>query len=97
MFFLIMNDRKNISYNMQYQNLYKNQQTFITAYDIYNTIGNIIYGDEYDLIKFKTKKFDTFKSPLGISLFKKIDQKSRNPYIYKNMIKNVCKLNKKQI
>ena len=90
MFFLFINDRKNISYNKQYKNLYNNQQTFITAYDIFNTIGNIIYGDEYNLIKNKTKVFDTLKSPLGISLFKEIDQKTRSPKNYKNMVKYVC-------
>ena len=34
MFFIIVNDRKNIDYNQQYFNIQKNQQAFITAYDI---------------------------------------------------------------
>ena len=38
MLFIIVNDRKNIDYNQQYFNIHKNQQAFITAYDIYNTI-----------------------------------------------------------
>ena len=46
MLYLIINDRKNITYNEQYIYLYENQQTFITAYDIYNTIGHLIYGDK---------------------------------------------------
>ena len=39
MLYLLINDRKNISYNEQYFNLYENQQAFITAFDIYNTIN----------------------------------------------------------
>ena len=94
MLYMIINDRKNISYEEQYNNIYKNQQTFITSYDIYNTIGNLIFGDKYNNIKNKTKKHDTPKSPYGKSLFEKINQKSRNPKLYKNvgpMTKNVCK------
>ena len=60
-FFLIINDRKNISYEEQYKYLNKNQQTFITAFDIYNTIENIIYGDEYFYIVNKTLEKDTSK------------------------------------
>ena len=45
MLFIIINDRKNIDYNQQYFYIQENQQTFITAYDIYNTLCNIIYGD----------------------------------------------------
>ena len=44
-FFIIINDRKNLTYEEQYKFIQENQQTFITAFDIYNTIGNIIYGD----------------------------------------------------
>ena len=94
MLYMIINDRKNISYEEQYKNIYENQQTFITSYDIYNTIGNLIFGDKYNNIKNKTKKHDTPKSPYGKSLFEKINQKSRNPKLYKNvgpMTKKVCK------
>ena len=34
MLYMIINDRKNISYEEQYKYIYINQQTFITAYDI---------------------------------------------------------------
>ena len=47
MLYMIINDRKNIDYNQQYFNIHENQQTFKTAYDIYNTISNIAYGDNY--------------------------------------------------
>ena len=34
MLYLLVNDRKNVTYEMQYKYLNQNQQTFITAYDI---------------------------------------------------------------
>jgi len=83
MLYIIVNDRKNISYNEQYMYLNENQQTFITGYDIYNTFINIIYGDKYD------SKIAP-KSHNGISLLNKIDQKSRSPYNYSSMSKFAC-------
>ena len=97
MLYMIVNDRKNISYEKQYKNIYKNQQTFITSYDIYNTIGNLIFGDKYNKIKNKSKNHDTPKSPYGKSLFEEINQKNRNPKLYKYagpMSKNICIKNK---
>ena len=66
MLYIICNDRKNIPYNIQYLNMNKNQQIIITGYDIYNTIGNLIYGDKYYLIKNKTEDEDSPKSKLII-------------------------------
>ena len=63
----------------------KNQQTFISSYDIYNTIGNLIFGDEYKNIKNKTEDKDTTKSPYGKSLFYDIVQKIRTPKFYNNI------------
>ena len=91
MLYMIINDRRNINYNKQYGYLYENQQSFITAYDIYNTLGNIIYGDNYVYIKNKTNNIDTPKSSKGISLFNKIDSKIRAPNKYYRMINSVCK------
>jgi hypothetical protein len=91
MLYIISNDRKNISYNIQYQNINKNQQTIITGYDIYNTIGNLIYGDKYYLIKNKTEEKDSPKSKLGQSLFNEINSKIRSPKNYKNMSISICK------
>ena len=86
-----MNDRKNISYKEQYENIYENQQAFITAYDIYNTIANIIYGDKYYLIEnMKDNKNNSPKTKHGISLFMKIDNMSRNPSKYKGINRNIC-------
>ena len=90
MFYLIINDRKNISYEEQYMNIYKNQQTFITGYDIYNTIGNLVFGDKYYLIQNKSEKFETPKTKLGISLFNEINSKDRSPKNYFNMTDTVC-------
>ena len=94
MLYMIINDRKNISYEEQYKNIYENQQTFISSYDIYNTIGNLIFGDEYINIKNKTEKNDTTKSQYGKSLFDKINQKIRTPKFYTNigdMADFICK------
>jgi len=82
MLYIICNDRKNISYNKQYQYIYKNQQILVTAYDVYNTIGNLLYGDNYEYIKNKTDLQDTPKSKYGISLFKEIKSKDRKPNKY---------------
>ena len=82
MLFTIVNDRKNISYNEQYMYINENQQTFITANDIYNTFINIIYGDNYE-------SKSTPKSHNGKSLFKRIEQKSRSPKNYNSMVKSV--------
>ena len=82
MLYIIVNDRKNISYNEQYKYINENQQTFITGYDIYNTFINIIYGDKY-----KSKGPNSHKRN---SLFNKINQKSRKPSKYHHMSKRAC-------
>ena len=90
MLYLLINDRKNISYNQQYLYIHKNQQTFITAYDIYNTINHLLYGDQYISIKNKTDSIDTPKSPFGQSLFYYIDQKQRSSRNYEYMDNSAC-------
>ena len=94
MMFIIVNDRNNVSYEEQYKNIHENQQMFITAYDIYNTIAHLIYGDKYYSIKNMTNKINdtnhTPKSKLGISLFMEINNKSRYPSKYIDMEKNIC-------
>ena len=82
MLYILVNDRKNLTYEQQYKYIHENQQTFITGFDIYNTFGNIIFGDDYKSIKNKTLENDTVKSEFGISLFDKINQKKRYPKIY---------------
>ena len=66
--------------------LLKNQQTLITADDIYNTIGNLLYGDNYEYIQNKTDLKDTPKSQYGISLLKEIKSKDRKPSNYNDNI-----------
>ena len=90
MLFMIINDNKKKDYNQQYFNIHENQQTFITGFDIYNTIANIIYGDDYEKIPYKKKSHDTPKSKKGKSLFEKINQKERNPRNYTFMRTDIC-------
>ena len=90
MLFIIINDRKNIGYNQQYINIHKNQQSFITGFDIYNTICNLIYGDNYINIPNKDDYHDTPRSPIGKSLFEEINQKKRHPRNYFGMDKGFC-------
>ena len=85
MFYLIVNDRNNISYESQYHYLHKNQQTFITGFDIFNTIIHFIYGDKYG-----TNETEDIISPSGESLFNKINQNERSPKRYTSMINDVC-------
>ena len=90
MLYIICNDRKNISYYEQYQYIYKNQQIFITGYDIYNTIGHLVFGDKYKYIRNKTDKIDTPKSMFGQSLFNEINPKERHPKKYLEMSLKTC-------
>ena len=80
---LIINDRKNITYEEQYKYIYENQQSFIISFDIYNTLGNLLYGNKYYTIENNTQTRITCKSPFGKSLFDKINSKERSPMKYK--------------
>jgi len=91
-----INDRKNITYEKQYKTIFENQQTFITAFDIYNTLGNLLYGKKYDVVENSTQNIITLKSSYGKSLFSKINPKQRYPMKYKYLGKfgisdNTCK------
>ena len=94
MLYILINDRKNISYEKQYKYINENQQALITAFDIYNTFGNLAFGDKYISIQNKSSLIDTPKSPYGISLFDKIYSKKRIPKIYKHIndiSEDICK------
>lgn len=80
---IIMNDRINITYKEQYKHIYENQQIFITPFDIYNLLGNLLYGNKYGIIENNTIYNNTCKSPYGISLLEKINPKERYPMKYK--------------
>jgi len=94
MLYILANDKKNFSYEQQYKYMHENQQNLITAFDVYNTLSNIIFGDKYKYIKPKTRKHDTCKSPYGESLFNKINNnKDRHPKklnIISKMSQYVC-------
>ena len=90
MLFIIINDRKNIDYGQQYFNIQKNQQALITAYDIYNTIGYLAYGDNYKNIPKKDDYHDTPRSQRGESLFDVINSKERRPKNYIYMSRKFC-------
>ena len=77
MFYLLINDRKNLTYESQYKYLYQNQQTFITGFDIYNTLINLIYGDKYG-----AKETNDIISRFGKSLFHEINKVNRKPNNY---------------
>ena len=85
MFYLLVNDRSNDNYDSQYKYLNKNQQTFITGFDIFNTIINLIYGDKYG-----TKETDDIISVFGKSLFTEINQMTRSPKNYSSMELYAC-------
>jgi hypothetical protein len=90
MLYVLCYDKKNLTYDEQYKFLYQNQQKLITAYDIYNTIGHLIFWDSYKKIKNKEKsKKDTPKTKFGASIFTEIDSK-RIPSIYKGMRTTIC-------
>ena len=88
---ILVNDRKNTSYEKQYKYMHQNQQTLITAFDIYNTFGNIIYGDKYKSIKKNSKKRHTCKSGYGGSLFDDLKPKTRKPSIYSSIARIINK------
>ena len=78
-FFLILPEKRN---NVNYDNIYYNQQKFVTTYDIHDTLLDMI-----NVNKMKYKKMDNKK---GQSIFGKIDGTKRNCGRYKNEIKNYC-------
>ena len=90
MLYVLSYDKKNLTYDEQYKFIYQNQQKLITAYDIYNTIGYLIFWNSYKKIKNKeNSRTDTPKTKFGTSIFEEIDSK-RTPSIYKGMRTNIC-------
>ena len=71
-FILLNSDKKNSSYREEYSEILKNQQTLITPFDIYYTIREIIYGNNYKINLLKEQNNE------GESLFKYINPKERN-------------------
>ena len=89
MLYIFTSDKDNQTYYEQYHNIYNNQQRFITAYDIYNTLCYLMLGKNY--YHNSDIKIDYIsKATKGINLFDQINKK-RSPNNYKNIWKGVCK------
>ena len=88
MLFILSQDKLNQTYYQQYNNIHQNQQKFITAYDIYNTICYLMLGNKYYIPNDEKTNY-IFKSDLGINLFDPINSK-RSPKDYVNMNKETC-------
>ena len=84
LFFLIVPDKKNFTYEQQYSEIIKNQQTLITSFDIFYTLRYIIYQEDYKKFNLNGNNND------GEYLFKNIDPKERTCKIYKQMGKSTC-------
>ena len=92
LFILLPNDNKLYLKN-KYEIIKSNQQTFITAFDIYNTFIHLSLGED----KENEKKF----TPFGESLLKTINYRERfcESFIYKSQITRygcICKINLKK-
>ena len=88
MLFIFTSDKEDQNYTQQYFNIYENQQKFITAYDIYNTLCFLMLGNSY--FNNNDKKINyIFKSKYGFNLFESINQK-RSPKMYYKMEKTIC-------
>ena len=85
-FILINSDNINLSYEEEYSEMIKNQQTLITPFDIYYTIRHIILGNKYKNNLYKEQKNE------GESLFKYINPKERNCTKYNHFGNCQCKL-----
>ena len=94
---IILSDKKDKSYEEQYQNIYKNQQTFITTYDVYHTLKHIINGDDIPItinnIENNGEIFEPQKHFLGASLFNYINPSERYCSNYIDINNCICKLN----
>lgn len=82
---IINPDVEKLSYYEQYSEIFQNQQTFITPFDIYFTLRNIIYGNKYkdNLLKEQINK--------GESLYRYINPKKRSCKNYIQMKNCLCK------
>ena len=83
-FFLIEPDNPKLDYKEQYEQISKNQQTLITAFDIFYTLRWILYGEEYKTLPLNGNKED------GECLFKYINPKERHCKKYKDLEIGTC-------
>ena len=83
-FFLIVPDNKNFTYEQQYSEIIKNQQTLITPFDIFYTLRYIIYKEDYKKFNLNGNRND------GENLFKNINPKERTCRKYQQIGKLTC-------
>ena len=83
-FFLIEPDNPKLDYNEQYEQISKNQQTLITAFDIFYTLRWILYDEEYKSLAMNGNKGD------GECLFKYINPEERHCKKYKDLEIGTC-------
>lgn len=83
-FFLIVPDKKNYTYEKQYSEIIKNQQTLITPFDIFYTLRYILYKEDYKKLNLNGNSND------GEYLFKYINPKERTCKKYQQMGKLTC-------
>ena len=74
--------------NIKIDDLYDNQQKFVTPYDIYETLFHIIFGNNY--------KKQNIKELQRKSLFKYINETERNCNLYSEIKGKHCKCIKKK-
>ena len=83
-FFLIEPDNPKLNYNQQYEQIANNQQTLITAFDIFYTLRWILYNEEYKTFPLNGNKDS------GECLFKYINPKERDCKKIKYLAKRTC-------
>ena len=89
LFLILPNDEKLYKNNL-YENIKSNQQTFITGFDIYNTLIHLAFGENM-------QKVNKYKVKYGESLFKKINYTNRycESEIFESQIPNhICNCKK---
>lgn len=69
LFIILPNDEKLYKNNL-YEKIKNNQQTLITAFDIYNTLVNLAFGEEQ-------RKYIKYSIPYGETLFNELNYKNR--------------------
>jgi hypothetical protein len=80
---MIIFDKKNNSYYQQYSEIFKNQQKFITPFDIYFTLKNILFID-------KPITNNLINKNLGESLFNYINSYNRTCKNYEQIDQATC-------
>ena len=83
-FFLIEPDNPKLNYNQQHEQTANNQQTLITAFDIFYTLRWILYNEEYKTLPLNGNK------DCGECLFKYINPKERHCKKINYLAKRTC-------